>query len=376
MLERAIAARRSPTKMARGHAVRVAAIPFLALFAVLAGVVTFLPLPPRVVIAAAPPPPPPLPELATVLPMAWNGPIAAEIGGDESEDFVAVFRHHDGSTVVAAIDGATLEPLWRTPVGSLVVRGPHAYLRRVGSSAVLVTENEARELDLSTGASKGQWALHGQALDLCPFESGEPRAWIEHETDVELLDLEKGSLTPASTPSPLACHGRSDTPLCSTRHVFPCERERTRAEGMLSQVYTAYEDELVVARVGWKSGAPNAPYFGVFTDKKTNRVIWQGRLSLSEDAGHENDFRYAFASGHVILTYKTARAGRRVVAHDTHHGGVAWSAIVGGHGDSLVGLSGTKRRLYLSLHDRILVYDPVTGRELASVASLQGGSLR
>jgi hypothetical protein len=30
----------------------------------------------------------------------------------------------------------------------------------------------------------------------------------------------------------------------------------------------------------------------------------------------------------------------------------------------------------LSLHDRILVYDPVTGRELASVASLQGGSLR
>lgn len=376
-LERTIAERKAPPKPVAVRSIVYGCCAFAA-FSMYALVLVYhnsapprtdgpAPLPPAKVDLPAPKP--------FVVPMFWNGPIAADVGGDGTEDIIAVFAYPgETSAEIAALDGATFKPLWRTRIGGFHDRRPHTFLRRVADKAVLVDRSSVRSYDLRTGAESGMWPTEVETWDFCPFENGEPRAYLERETfdHGAILDLERATLTEApKKQATLGCHGRSDMPLCATTHALPCESARNVMGKTLSQAYVTYEDDDTTATVGWSPKEQNAPYFGVFADKQTKKTIWEGRLSLPEDAGHEHDFRYAYAGGKVIVTYLVAPVGRRVVAHDVESGRLAWHTTVGQPGSSLEGLSGTTTRLYLALDDRIVVIDPMTGRELSRVMALE-----
>lgn len=319
--------------------------------------------------------PPPLPlatppaPLDPFEPTSWNGPLAGAIGGDDAEDFVVLFRQANGVELVA-IDGTSFEPLWRR--GPFTLEGSRAsrYVKRAGDVVLLNDARDVRAFDLRTGEPLGTYRTSTEISELCPFESGAAKAYLG-ESPIghgEILDLDKRALTPAlpSQWEKLGCHGRSSTPSCEDRHVFPCETNRKVPSRVVSSVYATFEDETSRVSVGWSPQDGQAPYFGAFMDKKTNRVVWEGRLSAPEDASKERDFRYSYAGDKVILSYRTAAGPMRVLARG-RDGGIAWSYTTGGEGTSLVGISGSATRLYLGFDSKLVILDAKDGHELRSI---------
>jgi hypothetical protein len=378
-LELAIATHHLPAKTPRMLVAIIVASIMITVGALVAMVVLMTAkLPERTFATPTPLPAETAASLATTAfePTFWNGPVTGAINDDGIEDFVILGDAASGIEVIA-IDGATFRPIWRQGPFSLEGGRKSRHLKRAGDFVLLGDARAVLAFQLRSGAPAGNFRSATEIGELCPFESGAAKVYLG-ESPIghgEILDLDAQKLEPALPEqwNKLDCHGRSDTPSCDERKPpsFPCETRRRVPSRIVTSVYATYEDETSRVSVGWTAQDGNAPYFGSFMDKKTNRITWEGRLTAPEDVSKERDFRFSYAGDKVIFVYRAPGGAIRVLARNAD--GIAWSFVTGSEGVSLEGIAGTATRVYLVFDTRLVVLDAKSGREHTTIGSIPAG---
>ncbi len=313
---------------------------------------------------------------------SMTAPAVLDFTGDGVEDVVGAVKPNYDRWVLAGFDGKDMHLLWQTP--QFPAENAQVLLQVAGSKVLVLNKKtqQVRIVEPKTGATVAELALTDKPERACASPDNPEQAWVElNDENHQLLDLSKGTATPAGRPAwcqkpehgagNIHCHMSQNSMVASCAGTSAAPKlDGTRARLMLVQ------DNLGVVQAEKSPGTAYARLYGVTLDDQ--QVHWQASPSEHGDSTPSATRLADLVDGKYVEVVPLQSGNVELVVFDAASGKRLWAKSIANkdsYTDSFAGHAFlvSPKRVYAAVGtfaSKLRVFDLASGVEVGSIGDL------